>query len=104
MFRYFKVSLTCPCPACTVTVPCSAIEDAVVGATDCGVVDFNSLGYFRSGCYGSVCDCFFFTHVQTGPGAHPASCTMGTKSFPGVKRLGSGADHPPLPSAEVENA
>ena len=23
--------------------------------------------------------------VQTGPGAHPASCTMGTGSFPGVK-------------------
>ena len=27
----------------------------------------------------------FFTPVQTGPGAHPASCTMGTGSFPGVK-------------------
>ena len=26
-----------------------------------------------------------FTPVQTGPGAHPASCTMGTQSFPGVK-------------------
>jgi hypothetical protein len=23
--------------------------------------------------------------VQTGPGAHPASCTMGTGSFPVVK-------------------
>src|SRR5215468_2552293 len=38
----------------------------------------------------------FFTHVRTGPGAHPASCTMGTGSFLGVKRLGHGADHPPL--------
>jgi hypothetical protein len=28
---------------------------------------------------------------------------MGTGSFPGVKRSGRGADHPPLPSAEVEN-
>ena len=27
----------------------------------------------------------FSTPVQTGPGAHPASCTMGTGSFPGVK-------------------
>ena len=27
----------------------------------------------------------FSTPVQTGPGAHPASCTMGTESFPGVK-------------------
>ena len=25
----------------------------------------------------------FFAPVQTGPGAHPASCTMGTGSFPG---------------------
>ena len=27
----------------------------------------------------------FSATVQTGPGAHPASCTMGTGSFPGVK-------------------
>ena len=27
----------------------------------------------------------FFAPVQTGPGVHPASCTMGTGSFPGVK-------------------
>ena len=27
----------------------------------------------------------FFAPVQTGPGTHPASCTMGTGSFPGVK-------------------
>jgi hypothetical protein len=26
-----------------------------------------------------------FPPVQTGPGAHPASCTMGTGSFPAVK-------------------
>jgi hypothetical protein len=44
-----------------------------------------------------------FAHVQTGPGAHQASCAMGTGSFPGVKRPGRGADHPPSPSAEVEN-
>jgi hypothetical protein len=45
----------------------------------------------------------FFEHVQTGPGAHPASCTMGTGSFPGVKRPGRGGDHPPPSSAEVTN-
>jgi hypothetical protein len=45
----------------------------------------------------------FLAHVQTGPGAHPASCTMGTESFPGVKRPGRGANHPPPSSAEVEN-
>jgi hypothetical protein len=45
----------------------------------------------------------FFAHVQTGPGAHPASCTRGTGSFPGVKRQGRGANHTPPSSAEVEN-
>jgi hypothetical protein len=44
----------------------------------------------------------FFAHVQTGPEAHPASCTMGTGSFLRVKRPGCGADHPPPSSAEVE--
>jgi hypothetical protein len=43
----------------------------------------------------------FFAHVQTGPGAHPAYCTVGTGSFPGVKWPGCGADHPPPSSAEV---
>jgi hypothetical protein len=41
---------------------------------------------------------------QAGPGAHPASYTMGTESsFPGVKRLGREADHSPPSSAEVKN-
>jgi len=31
----------------------------------------------------------FSTPVQTGPGAHPASCTMGTGSFPGVEAAGA---------------
>jgi hypothetical protein len=44
-----------------------------------------------------------FPHVQTCPGTHPASCTMGTASFPGVKRPELCADHPPPSSAEVEN-
>jgi hypothetical protein len=38
--------------------------------------------------------------VQTGSGAHPASCTMGTG---GKARPGSDADHSPLSSAEVVN-
>jgi hypothetical protein len=41
----------------------------------------------------------FFVHVQTGPEAHPAFCTMGIR----VNRPGRGADHPPPSSAEVEN-
>ena len=43
----------------------------------------------------------FSAPVQTGPGVHPASYTMGTGSLPGVKRPGCGVDHPPLPRAEV---
>jgi hypothetical protein len=43
--------------------------------------------------------------VQTGSGAHPASCTMGTGGpFPGGKaRPGRDADHSLLSSAEVVN-
>jgi hypothetical protein len=45
----------------------------------------------------------FFTHVQIGPGTHPASCTMGTVSLPGVKRQGRDANHLPPPSTDVED-
>jgi len=44
----------------------------------------------------------FSTPVQAGPGAHPASYTMGTGSYPGVKRSGRGVDHPPASSVEVK--
>jgi hypothetical protein len=44
----------------------------------------------------------FSAPVQTGPGAHPASCTMGTGSFLGVKRPGHSIDHPPPSSAKVK--
>ena len=44
----------------------------------------------------------FSTPVQTGPGAHPASYTMGTGSFPGVKKPGRGVDRPPPTSSEVK--
>ena len=37
----------------------------------------------------------FSTPVQTGAGAQPASYTMGTWSFPVVKRPGRDVDHPP---------
>jgi hypothetical protein len=42
---------------------------------------------------------------QTGSGAHPASCTVGTGGlFPGGKaRPRRDADHSPQSSAEVEN-
>jgi hypothetical protein len=36
----------------------------------------------------------FSASVHTGTGAHQAYYTMGTGSFPGVKRTGRGVDHP----------
>ena len=46
----------------------------------------------------------FSVPVQTGSGAHPAFYTVGTRSFPGVKRLGRGVDHPPhlMPRSKKE--
>jgi hypothetical protein len=47
----------------------------------------------------------FSTPGQTGPVGHPASHTMGTGSFPGVKWPGRGVDqppHPPSPSGKVQ--
>jgi hypothetical protein len=37
----------------------------------------------------------FSAPVHTGPWAHPAFYATGTGSFPGVKWLGRGVDHPP---------
>ena len=44
----------------------------------------------------------FSAPVQTDPGANPTSYTMGTGSFPGLKRPGRDFDHPPPSSAEVK--
>jgi len=44
----------------------------------------------------------FCAPVQTSPGVHPAPYTIGTGSFPGVKRPGCGVKHPTLSSAEVK--
>jgi hypothetical protein len=47
----------------------------------------------------------YFLYTQTGTGAHPASCPVGTGCpFPGAKaRMGRDTDHSPPPSAEVKN-
>jgi len=43
----------------------------------------------------------FFTPLWTGPGPHPASYAMDTVSFPGVKWLECGSDHPHPLNTEV---
>jgi hypothetical protein len=65
------------------------LDDRAIGVhSPAGAKDFSS----------SLC-------VQTGSGAHPASCTVGTGgTSPGGKaRPGRDADHSPPSSAEVEN-
>jgi len=47
-------------------------------------------------------EAIFPAPVQTGSPTHPASYTMGTGSFPGVKRLGRGVANQLLSSAEVK--
>jgi hypothetical protein len=42
----------------------------------------------------------FSAPIQTGPGAHPAFCTMGL--FPRSKAAGRAVDHPPPSSVEVK--
>jgi len=55
----------------------------------------------RSGDRISV-DARFSALVQTGPGPHPSSCTMGTGSFPGGKEWpGHDADPSPPSSAVI---
>jgi len=40
--------------------------------------------------------------IQTSPGVHPVSYTMGTGSFQGTKQPGRDVDHPPPFSTEVK--
>jgi hypothetical protein len=44
----------------------------------------------------------FSASDQNSPGAHPASCTVDTGSFLGVKRPGRGVKHPPTSNTEVK--
>jgi hypothetical protein len=61
----------------------------------------DSLRAGRSG-YRIPVEARFSAPVQTGPGAHPPSYTMGTGYLPGVKEPGRGVDPPPPSSTEVE--
>ena len=44
----------------------------------------------------------FSAPVQTGPGAHPATYTMGSGAFQGVKPSERGVDHPSPSSTQVK--
>jgi hypothetical protein len=58
----------------------------------------NCLKHFwslRANCYRTPAEARFSPNFQTGPGAHPASYTVGTGSFPGAKQPGRSVNHPP---------
>ena len=61
---------------------------------------FDSIRAARSG-YRNPFGVRVFPH-PSGPGAYPTSYTMGTESFPGVKRPRRCIDHLPPSSAEVK--
>ena len=69
-------------------------RDNVVGVTTCYGLDDPGIE--------SRWEARFFAPVQNGPGDHPASYTMGTGFFPGVKRPGRGVDHPSPSRADVK--
>ena len=73
---------------------CSVVRDGSVGIA-------TTLRPGRSGERYPV-EARFSAPIQTYPGAHPDYSTMGTGSFPGVKRPGRGVDYPLPSSAEYE--
>ena len=61
-------------------------KSAFIGVGGPGRVDGIAAGYELDGSgFESRWRARFSAPVQTGPGAHPGSCTMGTGPFPGVK-------------------
>ena len=69
------------------TLNYSVGQDSSVGIATCYLLDGPGIEFRRGAS--------FSTPVQTGPGAHPASCTLGIGSFPGVRRPGRGVKYPP---------
>ena len=73
----FGPSVDDDCDVCVCVAVCTWIYDTVCGS--------GSLVGIATELRGSNSGGERFYAVQTGSGAHPASCTMGTSSFPGVK-------------------
>ena len=78
----------------------------LISTTLCCVMNLAPLVVLLSGVDGPWmewrCGARCATPVQTGPGGHPASDAMGSGSFPGVNQAVRGVNHPPPPSAGVE--
>jgi hypothetical protein len=63
------------------------------------MLDLLQVGWFR---VQTMVEAKFFPPVQTHPGAHQASCAMGTVSFLEVRRLGLANDHSPPSNTKVK--
>jgi hypothetical protein len=104
MFYIFTVLFGCVCGAVVVSHFITQVFQKYTGQSlDISVNCCLKLFQFSLISIESRWGARFSAPVQTGPGAHPASCTKGTGSFLGVKRPGRGADHPPPSSAEIMN-
>jgi hypothetical protein len=82
------------------------LTSELYGGMECGPVELSRYSYsLRAGRSGDriTVGARFSAPVQTGPGAHPASYTMGTGSLPEVKGPGRRVHLPPSSSAEVQN-
>jgi hypothetical protein len=99
-FAYQNFKITCTIKVCNVLLFLYMVDmergSSVSIVSDYGLDDRGSIPDRAEDFSSSLC-------VQTGSGAHPACCTMGTRgSFPGGKaRPGRDADHSPPSSAEV---
>ena len=65
----------------SIWILCRTLWDSVVGIATCYGLDSPGIESW----WGAR----FSAPIQTGPGAHPASCTTDTRSFPGVKAAGA---------------
>ena len=81
-------------PAFVYNFALSTLRMALVGDETCGELNVGNISLGRSRDRIPVVGEIFRTRPDR-PWAHPASYTMDTGSFPGIKRPGRGFDHPP---------
>ena len=81
----------------------SLLESMMLGTTNIKLIIKFPLHSFQWAGDRIPVEARFSAHVETGPGAHPASCTMSTGTFPeGKEQPGRDADLSPPSSAVVK--